>query len=161
MLFLYRLKDCKFLQLESEYARAGESAFKLLKFYEKRINKAFSKVKLIFTLVDLTIEYFKLACFIAITRSYKKSAGVFKLLLYKSLCNLCILLIAYSALKKSKASGVDDVFNENFTLASILSLSKKLQNKKYFPNPTKRLFIPKANGKMSLLGITPSKDKIL
>jgi retron-type reverse transcriptase len=84
-----------------------------------------------------------------------------KLPLYKALCNPCVLLIAYSTLKSKKASGVDDVPIENITLASIISLSKELENKKYSPNPTKRVFIPKANGKMRPLGIASSKDKIV
>ena len=144
---------CEVPQLESKYARAGESALKLFKLYEKRINKASNKVRQTFTLVDLTL--------IAITESYKKSAGALKLPLHKALCNPCILLIAYSTLKSKKANGVDDVPIENVTLASIISLSKELQNKKYSPNPTKRVFIPKANGKMRPLGIASSKDKIV
>ena len=159
--FVYRPTGCEVPQLESKYARAGESALKLFKLYEKRINKASEKVRQTFTLINFTLAYFELNHLIAITESYKKSAGALKLPLYKTLCNPCVLLIAYSSLKSKKASGVDDVPIENVTLASILSLSKELQNKKYSPNPTKRIFIPKANGKMRPLGIASSKDKIV
>jgi heme/copper-type cytochrome/quinol oxidase subunit 1 len=37
---VYRPKGCEVPQLESKYARAGESTLKLFKLYEKRINKA-------------------------------------------------------------------------------------------------------------------------
>ena len=40
----YRPKGCEVPQLESKYAQAGESALKLFKVYEKRINKASSKI---------------------------------------------------------------------------------------------------------------------
>ena len=158
---VYRPKSCEVPQLESKYARAGKSALKLFKLYEKRINKASKKVQQTFTLVNFTLAYFELNRLIAITESYKKSAGALKLPLYKVLCNPCILLIAYSTLKNKKASGVDDVPIENITLASLISLSKELQNKKYSPKPTKRVFISKANGKMRPLGIASSKDKIV
>lgn len=51
----------------------------------------------------------------------------------------------------------------NITMAyyDLFSLSLELQSKKYSPNPTKRIFIPKTNGKMRPLGIASSKDKIV
>lgn len=158
---VYRPKDYEVPQLETNYARAGESALKLFKLYEKRINKASIKVRQTFTLVNFTITYYELSHLIEISENYNKSTSSIKLPLYRTLCNPCVLLIAYSTLKRKKASSVDDVPVENITLASIISLSLELQNKKYSPNPTKRVFIPKANGKMRPLGIASSRDKIV
>ena len=45
MFFVYRLKSCEVLQLESKYAWTGGSVLKLFKLHEKRINKASSKNK--------------------------------------------------------------------------------------------------------------------
>jgi hypothetical protein len=87
---VYRLKGCEVPQLESEYARAGESALKLFKLYEKRINKASSKVKQTFTLVNFTLAYFELNSLIVIAESYKKSAGASKTAIVQSLMqSLC------------------------------------------------------------------------
>jgi retron-type reverse transcriptase len=107
------------------------------------------------------MAYYDLFTIINLASSYKKEVGSLKLPLYQNLCNPCILLIAYSGLKKKKASGIDNVPIENVTLAGILSLSLELRSKKYSPKPTKRIFVPKANGKMRPLGIASSKDKIV
>lgn len=160
-LIIFRPQGCEVPQLDPNYTRAVESALKLFKNYEKRISKASKQVRKTFTLNKITDAYFELSSLIELTNSYNKSAGALKLPLYKTLCNPCVLLIAYSSLKGKKASGVDDVPIENVTLASMISLSKELQNNKYSPNPTKRVFIPKANGKMRPLGIASSKDKIV
>lgn len=158
---IYKPKGCEVPQLESKYARAGESALKLFKLYEKRINKASNIVKQTFTLVNLTLAYFELNHLIETLKSYKKSAGTLKVLLYKTLYNPCVLIISYFMVKNKKTRNVDDVCIENITLASIISLSKELQSKKYSPNPIKRVFIPKANGKMRPLGMEAPKDKVV
>ena len=153
-------KGCEVLQSDPNYARASKDSLKLFKLYEKRINKASIKVRETFTLSNMLRAYLDLYGLIDQARSYTKGVGL-RLPLYQNLCNPCVLLIAYSTLKGKKASGIDDVPVENVTLASILSLSLELRSKKYSPNYTKRVFIPKANGKMRPLGISSSKDKIV
>jgi retron-type reverse transcriptase len=64
-------------------------------------------------------------------------------------------------MKSKPSGGIDDIPIGNVTLASLISLSKDLKNKSYKPRPTKRIFIPKANGKMRPLGIASSRDKIV
>jgi retron-type reverse transcriptase len=82
--------------------------------------------------------------------------------LFKNLTDPCYLLIAYSSLKNKKGyGGVDDIPINNVTLAGIIGLAEKLRNKSYKPKPTKRVFIPKADGKMRPLGIASSEDKIV
>ena len=160
-LVIYEPKACEVLQLGSNYTRAVSSALKLFKLYEKRISKASKKVQNTFTLKNIIIGYIEFYRLIEITSNYTKKAGALKLPLYQNLCNPCFLLIAYSSLKKSKGTGVDDIPVENVTLASLISLSLELQSKKFSPKPTKRIFIPKANGKMRPLGIASSRDKIV
>jgi retron-type reverse transcriptase len=84
-----------------------------------------------------------------------------KLTVYKNLTDPCILLIVYTTFEKNEASGINSVAVENITLASILSLSLELRRFLFFPKPTKKVFIPKTNGKMRPLGISSSKDKIV
>jgi retron-type reverse transcriptase len=153
--------SCEVLQSDPNYARALKNSFELFKLYEKRINKASKKVKETFTQTNILRAYLDLYSLTDLARSYTKGVGALKLPLYQNLCNPCVLLIAYSSLKGKKASGIDDIPVENVTLASILSLSLELRSKKYSPSYTKRVFIPKANGKMRPLGIPSSKDKIV
>jgi len=154
-------KSCEVLHLDPNYARASKDSFKLFKLYEKRINKSSKRVQEAFSKNNLLNAYLDLYCLIDQAGSYTKKVGALRLPLYQNLCNPCVLLIAYSGLKKKKAGGVDDVPVENVTLASILTLSLDLRSKKYSPSYTKRVFIPKANGKMRPLGIPSSRDKIL
>jgi hypothetical protein len=160
-LVIYKPKACEVLQLDSNYTRAAFAALKLFKLYEKRIGKASKKVQKTFTPFNITCAYIEFYCLTETAKNYTKGVGALKLPLYQNLCDPCFLLIVYSSLKNKKATGVDDVPLENVTLASIISLSLELQIRKYSPNPTKRIFIPKANGKMRPLGIASSKDKIV
>jgi retron-type reverse transcriptase len=154
-------KNCEVPQADPNYARALRDSLKLFKLYEKKIDKASKKVRVAFTRNNFLNAYLDLYCLIDQAESYTKKVSVLRLPLYQNLCNPCVLLIAYSALKGKKASGIDDVPVENVTLASILSLSLELRSKKYSPSYTKRVFIPKVNGKMRPLGISSSKDKIV
>lgn len=152
---------CEVPQLDENKARSEKLGLKLFKLYEKRIIKASKKVKQTFTLGNMIKAYYDLISLIDTASSYKCGNGALALPIYQNICNPSILLIAYSGLKGKKASGVDDVPIENVTLAAIISLSLELQSKKYSPQPTKRIFIPKANGKMRPLGIPSSRDKIV
>ena len=158
---VYEPKACEVLQLNKNYARAVMAALKLFKIYDKRIHKASKIVKNTFTPYNIMMAYLNYYELCDIADNYTKRAGALKLPLYQNLCDPCFLLIAYSSLKNKSASGVNDVPIANVTLAAILSLSKELQSKKYSPKPTKRIFIPKADGKMRPLGIASSRDKIV
>lgn len=154
-------KGCEVPQLDPNNAGACNDALKLFKLYEKRIHKASKKVQTIFTATNMFYAYMNLYRLIELARNYNRRADAIKLPLYQNLTDPCVLLIAYSALKNKKASGVDDILVENVTLAAIISLSVELRSKKYSPSPTKRIFIPKANGKMRPLKIPSTKDKIV
>jgi retron-type reverse transcriptase len=160
-LIVYEPKVCEVLQSDTNYARSVKAGLKLFNLFKKRINKASKKVQTTFTLHNIIMAYFDLFSLVDFASSYTKTAGSLKLPVYQNLCNPCILLIAYSELKNKKTNGVNDIPIENVTLAAILSLSLELQSKKYSPNPTKKIFVPKTNGKTGPLGIASSKDKIV
>lgn len=158
---VHKLTAYEVLQLNKNHTRAAKAALKLFKIYEKRICRASKTVQNMFTLINTTTAYQNYYDLCDIANNYIKETGALKLPVYQNICDPCFLLIAYSRLKKKNASGVDDIPIENVTLAAILSLSKELQSKKYYPQPTKRIFIPKANGKMRALSTASSKDKIV
>jgi hypothetical protein len=149
--------DCEVLQ--SKFIKKAKW---LLKGYTKKLSKASSKVKVIFTINNIAEAYYELDCLLYIIK-FNNNAGIRnKIPLFKMLTNPCYLLIAFSTLKKNAGMGdVDDIPVTNVTLAGIISLAKKLESKSYKPKPTKRVFIPKADGKMRPLGIASSEDKIV
>ena len=156
-----RLTNCELLQLDPLTIADLKSAYKLFILYKKRIKKASKHVKSNFTYINIALAYGKLRNLNLLINNRPKLVGSLKLPVFKCLCDPCILLIAYSSLKQNRAYGVDSVPVENVTLAAILSLAFDLKNKRYKPKPTKRIFIPKHNGKMRPLGIASSRDKIV
>ena len=80
------------------------------------------------------------------------------------LLNEELLLICHNELNGKKATGLDGVtkteYEENLE-ENIKELAKELQNMSYVPSPAKRIYIPKANGKMRGLAIANYEDKIV
>lgn len=155
------LKVCEVPQLEfCKSPKVILAGLQLFKLYEKRINAASKKIQSHFTLfkiVEAFWIYERLHNLIVLNKDQKEKL---KIPLYQNLSNSCILLIAYSSLRK-KSGGVDGVPIENVTLGDILSLSVELKTKHYQPNPVKRLYISKGYGKLKPLGIASTKDKIV
>jgi len=160
-LVVYELKVREVLQLDSNYARSDKAGLKLFNVFKKRINEASKKVQDTFNLNNTIMVYYDLFSLIGFASSYTKKVGSLKLFLYHNLRNPCVLLIAYFGLKSKKASAVDDIPIESVTLAAIFPRSLELRSKNYSLNPTKRISIPKFNGKMRLLGIASSNNKIV
>lgn len=145
--------------LQSKFSKKAEGLFKL---YSKKISKASHKVQHTFTKGNIEIAYIELDSLLNIVRHNNFTGNRNKLPLFKSLTDPCYLLIAYSSLINKKGyGGVDDIPVSGVTLAGILEIAGKLRNKSYKPKPTKRVFIPKLNGKMRPLGIASSQDKIV
>ena len=80
------------------------------------------------------------------------------------LLNEEMLLKCHKELSGKKAVGVDKVTKEEYSRnleENIKSLVLRLKNKSYKPQPVKRVYIPKANGKKRPLGIAAYEDKIV
>ena len=80
------------------------------------------------------------------------------------LINKELLLQCHKELDGKKAKGIDGVtkaeYEENLE-HNIEDLVKRLKNKTFKPCPAKRVYIPKANGKMRGLAIATYEDKIV
>ena len=80
------------------------------------------------------------------------------------LINAELLKQCHRELDGKKAVGIDEVTKEKYSEAldsNIEDLVLRLKNKAYKPLPTRRVFIPKQNGKMRPLGIVSYEDKIV
>ena len=78
--------------------------------------------------------------------------------------NKDLLILCHKELDGKKATGLDGItkaeYEENLE-ENIEQLEKELQNMRYKPSPAKRVYIPKANGKMRGLAIAIYEDKIV
>ena len=80
------------------------------------------------------------------------------------LINAELLKQCHRELDGKKAVGIDEVTKEKYSEAldsNIEDLVLRLKNKAYKPLPTRRVFIPKQNGKLRPLGIVSYEDKIV
>lgn len=78
--------------------------------------------------------------------------------------NVDLLKQCHKELDGKKAVGIDEVTKEKYSEAldsNIEDLVLRLKNKAYKPLPTRRVFIPKQNGKLRPLGIVSYEDKIV
>lgn len=82
------------------------------------------------------------------------------------LCHVRVPLLkeAYMSLRKRAASGVDGVtwseYGENLD-ARLLDLQDRVHRGNYHPQPVRRVYIPKGDGRMRPLGIPALEDKLL
>ena len=85
--------------------------------------------------------------------------------LYRLLYSRDLYLIAYERLKTNKGAMTSGVkFNSNVDGTSWKKIDKiieELKNESYQPQPSKRVYIPKANGKKRPLGIPCWRDKLV
>jgi group II intron reverse transcriptase/maturase len=87
--------------------------------------------------------------------------------LFKLICDVDWLRVAHAHVEQntgSKTAGCDGVnmsaFNEDLEL-NLVRLSTSLQDGTFVPCPVRRVYIPKANGKIRPLGIPTIRDRIV
>ncbi len=84
--------------------------------------------------------------------------------LYRNLYNPEFYLQAYQniyANKGAMTSGIDGMTLDGFGKDVVDNLISQIKNHTYQPNPVKRVYIPKKNGKKRPLGISSSADKLV
>lgn len=84
--------------------------------------------------------------------------------LYRNLFNEQMFYVAYQriyAKQGNMTSGTDGKTIDQMSIQRIESLIASLKNETYKPNPAKRVYIPKKNGKMRPLGIPSFEDKLV
>jgi len=128
----------------------------LYNIFSKRISKASKKIQYIFTFNNIVAMLICLESFIHFRSKKSKNLDFFHLLV-----NPLFLLYCYTMLKRNVGQGIDSVPVENITIPNIYRLATLLKNKSYKPKPVKRIFIPKAGGKMRPVGVSSTQDKIV
>ena len=84
--------------------------------------------------------------------------------LYRYMLREDIYYVAYNNLYANNGAstkGVDEDTADGFSVEYIRSITEKLQNGTYAPKPTRRIYIPKANGKMRPISIPTFSDKLV
>lgn len=84
--------------------------------------------------------------------------------LYRNLYNRDFYLLAYQNIYASEGNmtkGTDGKTIDAMSLERIDKLIESLKSEKYQPNPSRRTYIPKKNGKMRPLGIPSFDDKLI
>jgi group II intron reverse transcriptase/maturase len=84
--------------------------------------------------------------------------------LYRILFNEELFYVAYQKIASNEGSttkGSDGQSIDNMSLARIATLVASLKDESYRPHPSKRVYIPKKNGKKRPLGIPAFEDKLV
>lgn len=84
--------------------------------------------------------------------------------LYRLLFNEQMYFVAYQriyAKEGNMTKGADNCNIDNMSISRIERLLESLKDESYQPTPSKRVYIPKKNGKMRPLGIPTFNDKLL
>lgn len=74
------------------------------------------------------------------------------------------LMMAHDKQDARKASGIDGVTKDTYgehLLDNVVKLVKKMKSFRYIPQPVRRTYIPKANGKLRPLGIPAYEDRLV
>lgn len=84
--------------------------------------------------------------------------------IYRNLYNPDLFIKAYCKIYKNKGSmtkGTDNLSIDDMSMERINQLICKLKDESYQPQPAKRVYIPKRNGKKRPLGIPSADDKLV
>lgn len=97
-------------------------------------------------------------------RQYSKTKSYKFKRLYRNLYNQNFFLLAYNNIYSNPGNmtkGVDGRTLDGFTTNRIDIIIAQLKDKSYKPNPAKRTYIKKKNGKLRPLGIPSIEDKLV
>jgi group II intron reverse transcriptase/maturase len=84
--------------------------------------------------------------------------------LFRNLYNPDFYLRAYQKLSQKEGNhtlGIDNATIDGFSLQTVQNLIELQKTGKYKPKPSKRVYIPKKNGKLRPLGIPCFEDKVI
>lgn len=84
--------------------------------------------------------------------------------LYRNLYNPQFYLLAYQRIQEkpgNMTAGTDGKTIDGMGITRINALIEKMRDFSYQPNPAKRIYIPKSNGKMRPLGVPSFDDKLI
>ncbi|RKJ19777.1 group II intron reverse transcriptase/maturase, partial [Butyricicoccus sp. 1XD8-22] len=84
--------------------------------------------------------------------------------LYRNLYNVEFYLIAYNniyAKEGNMTKGNDDLTIDGMSIERINNIIERIKDLSYTPNPARRVYIPKKNGKKRPLGIPSIDDKLV
>jgi retron-type reverse transcriptase len=84
--------------------------------------------------------------------------------LYRNLFNPDFYMLAYSNLYAKEGNmtpGTDGKTIDGFNIDRINQLIEKIRLETYYPHPSRRVYIPKKNGKLRPLGIPSFDDKLV
>ncbi|HZS76883.1 MAG TPA: reverse transcriptase domain-containing protein [Ktedonobacteraceae bacterium] len=84
--------------------------------------------------------------------------------LYRLLFKPELYILAYERIKSKPGNmtpGTDQEPIDGFGMDEISKLIEEMRTEKYQPRPTRRVFIPKSNGKMRKIGIPGFRDKLV
>lgn len=96
--------------------------------------------------------------------TYLKTSDLGRACVYKRIADVETLVRAYEIIKSRPGSmtpGTDRETLDGYSYDKLLKLSESLLNESYTCKPVRRVYIPKANGKMRPLGIPTIKDRIV
>jgi group II intron reverse transcriptase/maturase len=99
----------------------------------------------------------------SLTSNAKDENYVFQRL-YRNLYNIEFFLDAYAKIYPNKGSntkGINEDTIDGMSLKRVNALIEKLRNQTYQPNPARRTYIPKKNGKLRPLGLPTFEDKLV
>ncbi|PWU70912.1 RNA-dependent DNA polymerase, partial [Ochrobactrum sp. POC9] len=94
-----------------------------------------------------------------IVRSGRRVNGLYRLMKAPLLWEQAYHKIAQN--KGAMTPGVDGQTFDGFTSEKIRSIIERLANGTYRPQPVRRVYIPKANGKKRPLGVPTTEDRLV
>lgn len=84
--------------------------------------------------------------------------------LYRNLFSIDFYMLAYARIYSNEGNmtpGIDERTIDGFSKDRVCKIIEQIKTETYFPNPVRRSYIPKKNGKKRPLGISSFDDKLV